>query len=600
MSGWGEPLEIGDATPADLAQALENRETGFGQYLGAQAGLGFADTSTSMLGEAYQAGPMAPLSAEGAANPAYAAEGLSTEGGARGLTQDEFKGLVGDRQIPFNPFLTKDRAQALIDAHDLQQWREWLVQQRHAGPVGGLAGFAAGMVGGLPDPINFLPLGEAFAVARGAKQLTRSAMILRHAAGGVVENVVGTAALEPAIMARHQAIGDDYSFTEAGLDILMGGLLGGAVGAGTGWWHSRGIVPDGHPGLMPPAEDVARAGEVVNLAAGDVIADRPVAAASPLDRFRDNLLGEAAARPEEVSGSALDVTPLPPEQWVERTAARLVEHLGFDPGDANIEALVQGALRDEHGRVLDAAGIGEDAFSVAAHDLPGRAAEGAGERPGQPRSAEPGAAGGAAEAAGAERAPVAEPARGGDDPARPDAAGALARAGEPGGPAPDVRAAGPAEPVGPGRASTTTAGGEAGRPAAAVTPGERPPVQRGVAAEALSIHEQIRRFVAGTVAGDPATRVNRPPRPLSDASTGRPVPDPAAEVKAELERPEVEPAKALEEFPELLDYQAALADGRVAPEERAAVEAATAEVERLARIDRAHDQAAVCILGGLG
>jgi hypothetical protein len=93
---------------------------------------------------------------------------------------------------------------------------------------------------------------------------------------------------------------------------------------------------------------------------------------------------------------------------------------------------------------------------------------------------------------------------------------------------------------------------------------------------------------------------SRAPRPLSDASTGRPEPDPAVEVKAELERPEPEPLGENGEFDELLDYEAALADGRVAPEERAAVEAATVELERLAKIEKAHDQAAVCILGGLG
>jgi hypothetical protein len=599
MSWWREDLEVGTATGADLAQALENRETGFGEYLGAQTGLGFADTSTNMLAEAYRAGPMAPFSAEGAPNPAYEAEGIPTEGGARGLSQDEFKSLAGDRPIPFNPFLTRGRAQGLIEAHDLQRWREWQVQRRHAGAFVGTLGFAAGMAGSMPDPINFVPLGGAgWAAARGAKQLTRMAMIGRHAAVGFGEAALGTAALEPAIMERHRSIGDDMSFTEAALDIVMGGLLGGAVGGGAGWWHSRGLVPDGHPGLMPPAQDIERAGELVDLAVGDVIAGRPVAVAGPLDRFRDNLLGTAAAArgaPGAEGPPRSALYTMPAEMWLDRTVREIEQTHGFAPTDARVEALVHAALRDELGKVLDAAGLAEDAFAISPRNLPGRAAAGAGERAGQPAAGEPGAAGRAGEAAGVERAAVAERAAG---------AGAAARAaaGDPG-----ALGATRAELAGggiggePGALGRAGGGAEAVRPAEgpavlARTPGEGqgPAVQRGRPAEALSVHEQIRRFVAGEV------EASRAPRPLSDASPGRPEPDPAAEVKAELERPEPEPLGENGEFDELLDYEAALADGRVAPQEKAAVEAATAELERLAKIEKAHDQAALCVLGGLG
>lgn len=702
MSGWGEDLEIGDATPADLAQAIQNRPTGFGEYLGAQLGLGFEDTSTGLTISTARAGPPTAFSAEGQPNPAYqeqlnypqTPEWLGPEQAqSRGITQDEFNAIKGDRKIPFNPFMSRDTAQALIDQHDEQAWREWLIEQRHAGPIGGTLGFLAGFVGGAPDPINFIPLaGEEWMLARGAKQLSRMAMIGRHAAAGAGEAALGTAVLEPFIMAHHAAIGDDMSFTEAAYDIVLGGLLGGVVGGGAGWWHSRGIVPTGHPGLMPPVEDVARAGELVNLAVPDVIADRPVTVAGPLDRFRNNLLGSTAMptpwQPEARRGfdepiPGSEITTAPPRQpptataylrslggiqptsemdldyrslqksrpglvsrrglkvdeavghlveagylparegvndasradelaallehdisggetrpigaedrasheawWEQHTldkdlvkaaephggisanelaiARRLVEEHDLEHEDAIVEALTHAALRDDEGRLLEAAGVGEDAFDIPFDDLSGRAAPGAGERAGQPGRGEPGVAGGGS-AAGATPGAAGRGAGGAD---------ALARAGASG----DVAAA------------RDLTGASTGTDALAHAAEDH----RGGPAEAVDIREQIRRFVAGEV------EASRAPRPLSDASPGTPRPDPVAEIKAALAEPEPKPEEVLEDYPEAADFEAALADGRVAPEERAAVERAQAEIERLAKIEQAHDQAAVCVLGGLG
>ncbi|MCB9945346.1 MAG: hypothetical protein H6851_17205 [Geminicoccaceae bacterium] len=321
----GVDLEV--ASPDELGQAALAWRPDLFEALGASTTSAFADTTPGLLLE--DLGPEAYVSATGELNPALrrqegrqsaekraAIDAYARRQGPAAMSEEDWKASPYFREdLPFDPFMTQERAEECAAAHDLRRWRDYVIEKRDAGLAESVLHFGAGLVGSLPDPVNFIPMvGPAWRAAWVAKAVTRGAMIARTAAVGALEGAVGTAAMEPFILQRKSYLGDDASFAEVLLDIGMGAALGGAVGAGGAWWSSRGgrswkpavnertgdidverVDPLGdlggrRPG-MPDPEDVAAAVADLDTAIADVAtgpSGRHPQAASPGRRVVDH------------------------------------------------------------------------------------------------------------------------------------------------------------------------------------------------------------------------------------------------------------------------------------------------------------------------
>lgn len=167
-------------------------------------------------------------------------------------------------------------------------WRQSLAQRRafreevYANadvPLWQLMG--ANMIGSLLDPAG-IPLWLAPELAAGrwleggvaASRLSRLGPIGRGAVRGAVEGVAGGVLYEGANLWLHHQAADDYDFGQASANVIFGGLLGGVIGAGGGWWESRGQAPRA-PRAVADLDETSRLGAFAE-AMDAVIEDRPV------------------------------------------------------------------------------------------------------------------------------------------------------------------------------------------------------------------------------------------------------------------------------------------------------------------------------------
>jgi hypothetical protein len=238
-------------------------------------------------------------------------------------------------------------------------------------------------------------------------------------------------------------------------------------------------------------------------------------------------------------------------------ARRLVQEQDLEPEDALIEALTNAALRDDEGRLFDAAGLGEADFDIPFEPVAGRAAEGAGERAGRPGEAGAGAAGGrgaAGPAAWAERGAAGEPAVGG-------------------------RAAGLGAAFERGAVDGT---GIAGRAGAAAD-------QRGRSAEAVAA------FVRQQVT---AEREMPPPASVLEAQRrmGKRPANEAAALREMAQDLNVLPREGRADIDEMADVDELRRQGRVTAEEEQALLRADEDVKRAEGYAMAYETLATCTL----
>ncbi len=238
------------AGAADLGSLIDGYDTPYGDYLGAKLDQGWwGALNGAVLGGFYKRyGLPAPATDELFSDPAEVAkvrafrttptvsvpppfrqseqeliEGRLAAKGIEYLTEDRWKAGPWYRDMPFEPYMTEARARAKAETFDLNRYRDWRIQQRQNGVLGAVTGFGAQLVGGIPDPINFVGFG-GFAA--------KGATLLRTMGRGALEVGAVTATAEPFLVKNLDFWGEDMTFADAVLDVALGAATGGLFAGG--------------------------------------------------------------------------------------------------------------------------------------------------------------------------------------------------------------------------------------------------------------------------------------------------------------------------------------------------------------------------------
>ncbi len=297
MSGF-----LRDLGPEDLRRAREAWRPGFGTYLRAHLVEGFDNTTIKAIADLLALPDRAEATATGTRDElADFPEGAVLETRpARGITREEHDRIVAGRPIPYDPFDTPERLKAKVEAWDERRFREWVIEKRRAGLFEGAAGFLAGMIGSLPDPINFVPLiGPTARAAFLARAGSRAALVARSALLGASEAAIATALTEPLLIGRDKAHGEDLDAWGVVWDLALGAGVGGVVGGAPAFFR-RGPAPAGRLASTPEPDKLPVESEPA--AAGD---GRTVSPSLPDHDLGRRLGGKPAARFAFEAGGAL-------------------------------------------------------------------------------------------------------------------------------------------------------------------------------------------------------------------------------------------------------------------------------------------------------
>lgn len=255
-----------DYAPADadsMSGYLKNYDTPMGRYLGAKVGQGWFD---SMIGQAATEFSLSP-----SGDPRIGARSQQQKTQTY-LKQDEWEAGPHFREkLPFEEFMTDARARDRAEVFDDKTYRDWLISQRQNGVTGAVLGFGSAMLGGLPDPVNYIPFGAAGRIALAAKSTgVLGKRIVPAFLGNAVEAGAATALTEPVLIASLGQWGDDFTWEDVVTDIALGAATGGVIGgvvegarAHVGLPASfeertRGALPSSKPPVeAPTAEPIA-------------------------------------------------------------------------------------------------------------------------------------------------------------------------------------------------------------------------------------------------------------------------------------------------------------------------------------------------------
>ncbi len=237
----------------------------YGEWLGAQAAEGFDHTTTGryleekgIALEEAKAGDRDPswslrhdaeAMSPGALRQAFALKGWTQPAPdhAHAMTETDWKASPWYRkEISFRPDMTETRARIMAENFDRRRYREQILARGgeiYNGAGDMALGFGAALLGSLPDPINFLPLGGGMAAARGAGTVGRA--LLTGAKTGAVEGVASTALVDALVLPDLASRGEDVGFTDLALDTLAGGVLGSVFGAAGGLLARRAALRAG-------------------------------------------------------------------------------------------------------------------------------------------------------------------------------------------------------------------------------------------------------------------------------------------------------------------------------------------------------------------
>lgn len=139
------------------------------------------------------------------------------------LTEDQYKASPYYREnVPWDSNLTEDRAAALADMSDAKKVREFYSQKR---PI---TSFFGNLAGAATDPINYIPFtGEAVIAANTA----RFGRIAGKAISSSIDAAANTAVAGALTQQSRASLGDDVSLQTTVSQIAMAAIVGGAFGA---------------------------------------------------------------------------------------------------------------------------------------------------------------------------------------------------------------------------------------------------------------------------------------------------------------------------------------------------------------------------------
>lgn len=260
-------IEFRKATAADYSAAILNRETTWGEFHHGMLELGWWN---SLPGQLLADARLPSLASTGIENdPAFRTELLEQrlgpglaygnvppperqdersiterslrERGIDFLDEDAWRASPFFREgLPYEPYTTAARAAAVAEIYDKNRWREQLLARRNAGALDWTTGFIAAMAGSLPDPTNLIAF-QGLRAAWALRATTRLGRVGRTALVGAGENVAAAAVVAPALAASMPRYGDDYGWGDLWLDLAAGAGLGGVLAGGAAAWRERGV-----------------------------------------------------------------------------------------------------------------------------------------------------------------------------------------------------------------------------------------------------------------------------------------------------------------------------------------------------------------------
>ena len=216
-------------------------------------------------------------------NTAYPIQGaISEQQGETRKFKDEQEFLESEYYRPgveYDKGRTMLEAQYIAEDYDERRKREAILQAGQGNGIPylyGGSGFIAGLIGSIPDPINFLVPGGAGLAAKGSAQLaskTTKQVFMASLKPGAVYGAAGnfiSAELASSDLAQK---GEDLSFQDVMMDTMMGAVLGFAFHTGGTLISRRGArkgIREAMANLsldLPEGENLSKA--VLELKDGD-------------------------------------------------------------------------------------------------------------------------------------------------------------------------------------------------------------------------------------------------------------------------------------------------------------------------------------------
>jgi len=167
------------------------------------------------------------------------------------ITQDEWQRSAYYRPgLQYVPGMPWEYARLLAKRHDENGYYGSIIERGPRGPLAFAVGFAGSLVGGIPDPINFIPVtGIGY---RGVVPLARMAgrvgienKFMRRVLTGAANVGIATAYVQPAVAAAAREYQEDYDLKVLSSNLAFSVALGfgfGAVHAGVHRWSQNRIV----------------------------------------------------------------------------------------------------------------------------------------------------------------------------------------------------------------------------------------------------------------------------------------------------------------------------------------------------------------------
>lgn len=280
----------------DVAIGVEDFETPFDQYLGAKLREGFWGSLPGQFAAEAQSSNQPADMQQRAEWRRAAARGEAIRYNEPVIPEADWKTSEWHREgVEWDQRMTETRARALADIFDENAYRRWQIEKSPTG-VRSVAGFVSQVVGGAPDPVNYIPVfgpaTRAAALARFAKVMgPNAAKVAAPAAVQGAEAMIGAAAVSPVLISSMRSYGDDVGFADAVLDVAFAGVFGAGFGGTAGAWRAfrdRGAVLD--TGVQ------ADAAGTLDKAVADMASGRPVdVEKSALLRARERIRAEVEA-----------------------------------------------------------------------------------------------------------------------------------------------------------------------------------------------------------------------------------------------------------------------------------------------------------------
>ncbi len=297
MSGLGLVADFDVLTPARAAVASWIRPTPGGQYLGAMMAEGFW---SSLPGQGIAAFRV----------PDDDVAVVATRGGpvrvreqaAPVMSKFEWTRSPWYREgLPFDDRMSEGRAAALARIYDENLYRRQLIARGPEGFGWRALGFGAALVGSLPDPVNYVPIfGPAFRAAA----VARAGRVMGNVLTSAGEAAIGTAATEPFILGGRRNFGDDVGWADAVMDIAMAATIGAGLGglhSAFSWRASR----------RAAIGDQAAALDRLDLAARDLAAQRPLDMQATVRREQAQLIAGRHRVQNELAALRADPSRVP-------------------------------------------------------------------------------------------------------------------------------------------------------------------------------------------------------------------------------------------------------------------------------------------------